>query len=131
MKKNEDAPLLSYDHSVTDQFADYNPKRLAEISLTSMIRTVAFMRNPRRGHDGQGRLKRVKYDSSAEGYSNYMAPMRMERIAQQTKLTDRDTDKIYTADLLRPSVDTYLTPEWDEYVPFPNSKSHDLWSGYY
>lgn len=93
------------------------------MSLAAMVRTVALMRNPRRGHDAQGKLKRVKFDSSAEGYSNYMAPMRMQRIAQQTAMTDRDTHKVYDdSKILRPAVDTYLTPEWDEFVPFPNSE---------
>jgi hypothetical protein len=70
-----------------------------------MIKFIAEMRNPRRGHDAQGRLKRIHLDSVAEGYANYMAPMRVKRI---------EDDK-----LLNPETDTYLTPTWDEFVPFP------------
>jgi hypothetical protein len=34
-----------------------------------------------------------------------------------------NTDDIYTDKILRPATDTFLTAEWDEMVPFPNSKS--------
>ena len=78
------------------------------------------MQNARRGHDTQGQLKKVRLDSSNEGYSNYMAPMRMQRIARQS-----NDPKTYTKDVLRPETVTYLTPEWDEFVPFPCSKSHE------
>lgn len=79
------------------------------------------MKNPRRGHDAQGRLKKVNLDWTAEGYSNFMAPMRMERIAEQVSLLpDNDPDKsVFTMDVLKPETDTYLTPSWDEMVPFP------------
>lgn len=110
--------LPSYQSSITDQYADYNPKNIAVLSLVAMIKTVAQMKNARRGHDTQGRVKKVRLDSSNEGYSNYMAPMRMQRIARQSNDTDTYTNKI-----LRPETDTYLTPEWDEFVPFPCSKS--------
>ena len=81
------------------------------------------MRNPRRGHDAQGRLKKVRIDASAEGYSNYMAPMRIARISEDVrKLKDQEeAQSIYTKDLLRPETDTYLSAEWNEMVPFPNT----------
>lgn len=85
-----------------------------------MIKFVAQMKNPRRGHDAQGKLKKIRLDSTPEGYANYMAPMRVSWIKEQTKrLKDKDADKIFTDDILRPEADTYLTPTWDEFVPFP------------
>jgi len=103
-----------------------------------MIKVFAQMRNARRGHDTQGRLKRVKLDASAEGYTNYMAPMRIQRISKEVELlkqqeiaaaekAGREPDltrfeDIYTKDILRPATETFLTAEWDEMVPFPNSK---------
>lgn len=79
------------------------------------------MKNPRRGHDAQGRLKKIHLDWTAEGYSNFMAPMRMDWIAEQVKRLprshpDKDT---FTNAVLKPETDTYLTPNWDEMVPFP------------
>lgn len=76
-KSPRDADFLNHTSSVTEQFADYDAKQLAAMSVTSMIKTIAQMKNPRRGHDAQGRLKKVNIDASAEGYSNFMAPMRV------------------------------------------------------
>jgi hypothetical protein len=116
-----DADFVDHKSSVTEQFADYDPKHLAAMSVTAMIKTVAQMKNARRGHDAQGRVKKVNLDSSAEGYSNFMAPMRITRISNQVKTIKENTDAIYTDDILRPATDTYLTAEWDEFVPFPNT----------
>lgn len=93
-----------------------------------MIKMVARMKNARRGHDAQGRVKKVRLDASAEGYTNYMAPMRIQAIAQKVDLLDDKTlaEEIYTSKLLKPEIETYLTAEWNEMVPFPNSKSRLL-----
>ena len=47
--------------------------------------------------------------------------MRMEWIAEQVEnLPANDVNKnIFTPEVLRPETDTYLTPNWDEMVPFP------------
>ena len=85
-----------------------------------MIKFIAQMKNPRRGHDAQGRLKKIHLDSTPEGYANYMAPMRVSWIKEQVKrLKHKEAEKIFTDDILRPETDTYLTPTWDEFVPFP------------
>lgn len=85
-----------------------------------MITFVAQMKNPRRGHDAQGRLKKIRLGSTREGYANYMAPMRVRWIKQQAKqLKRKEAKKIFTDDVLNPETDTYLTPTWDEFVPFP------------
>jgi hypothetical protein len=120
-KPLNDSDFLNHKSSVTEQFADYDPKRLSAMSVTGMIRTIAQMRNPRRGHDAQGHVKKVNLDDSSEGYSNYMAPMRVARISQQVDMIDGNTDDIYSKKILRPATDTYLTAEWDEFVPFPNT----------
>jgi len=114
-----DADFLNHKSSVTEQFADYDPKDLAAMSVTAMIKTIAQMKNARRGHDAQGHLKKVKIDSSDEGYSNFMAPMRIQRISRQVEMILGAEKEIYTDAILRPAVDTYLTAEWDEMVPFP------------
>lgn len=99
-----------------------------------MIKVLAQTKNLRPGHDAQGRLKKVNIDTSYEGYSNFMAPGRMRRIAAQVKASvdnakdktkaKEEADKVFTKDVLKPRTDTYLTPEWDEFVPFPTSKFH-------
>lgn len=106
--------------SLADKYGVFSPRRFATISLTSMIKFIAEMRNPRRGHDTQGFLKKIHLDSIAEGYANYMAPMRVRRIGEQSKLLDEKHAKlIFTDKPLNPETDTYLTPTWDEFVPFP------------
>ena len=46
--------------------------------------------------------------------------MRMEWIAEQVKhLPADEADSIFTPEVLSPETDTYLTPNWDEMVPFP------------
>lgn len=96
-----------------------------------MVKTVAQMRNLRRGHDAQGKLKKVNLDSSYEGYSNFMAPMRMKQIQTDVEyarkyLDGKGAENVFTKEVLKPATDTYLTPEWDEFVPFPTSKSQTL-----
>ena len=93
-----------------------------------MIKIFAQMRNARRGHDAQGRVKKVKLDASAEGYTNYMAPMRIQRISKQVDMLKdpKLAEEIYTSKVLKPETETFLTAEWDEMVPFPNRKPYSL-----
>jgi hypothetical protein len=127
----KDAKLVSYNHhsiteDFTEKFIDYNPRRMASESLTAMIKTIAQMKYPRRGHDAQGRLKKVNIESSTEGYSNYMAPMRIDWIAEKSKGLLPSAKKPYDKAILLPASDTYLTAEWDEMVPFPCSEFRPL-----
>ncbi|KAK5080999.1 hypothetical protein LTR05_008316 [Lithohypha guttulata] len=110
--------FLNHKSSATEMIADYDPKRIAAMSVPVMIKVIAQMKNPRRGHDAQGLLKKVRLDASSEGYSNFMAPMRIQRIAHESSGV---AGSIYTEKILKPATDTYLTPEWDEMVPFPNT----------
>ena len=98
------------------------------MGLASMIKAAAQMKNLRRGKDTQGYLKKINLDSSSEGYSNFMAPLRMKMVEADAKYARKhsnaqDVEKVFNKDILRPSTDTYVTPEWDEFVPFPTSKS--------
>jgi hypothetical protein len=95
-----------------------------------MIKVLAQLQNLRRGHDTQGVSKKVSIDASCVGYANYMAPMRLKEIELKVKeakkskgLTDEEVDAIFPSDIRKPATATYLTPEWDEMVPFPTSKS--------
>ena len=122
----KETDFLGHKSTPTDDFADYHPKRIAEVGVSAMIKIFAQMRNARRGHDAQGRVKKVKLDASSEGYTNYMAPMRIQRISRQVEMLNdpKLAAEIYTSKVLKPETETFLTAEWDEMVPFPNSKSH-------
>ncbi|KAM0812769.1 putative Prostaglandin G/H synthase 2/cyclooxygenase 2, pgh2/cox2 [Seiridium cardinale] len=112
--------FLTSQLSLADKYGVFSPRRFATLSLTSMIKFIAQMKNPRRGHDTQGRPKKIHLDSTFEGYANYMAPMRVSWIRKQVKsLEDKEAEEILTDDILKPGADTYLTPTWDEFVPFP------------
>jgi hypothetical protein len=119
--KEED--FVGHKFGATDSFADYQPKHIADVGVTAMIKVFAQMKNARRGNDTQGRVKRVRLDASAEGYTNYMAPMRIQRISKQVELLDdgKSAKEIYTHKLLKPETETFLTAQWDEMVPFPNT----------
>ncbi|KAL9064876.1 MAG: hypothetical protein Q9157_007672 [Trypethelium eluteriae] len=120
-KRAHEIEFLALQSNFAGKFGAYKPRRFAALALTSMVKFIAQMKNPRRGHDAQGRLKKVNLHWTAEGYSNFMAPMRIDRIAEQVKrLSPNDPDKnIFTMEVLKPETDTYLTPSWDEMVPFP------------
>lgn len=122
---------LTYQPSFTSKYAEYHPEHVAIMGLASMIKVAAQLKNLRRGNDTQGYLKKIKLDSSSEGYSNFMAPLRMKMVEADAKYARghsnaQDADKVFDKRILRPSTDTYLTPEWDEFVPFPTSKSTSL-----
>ena len=107
----------------------FNARDIASVGLTAMIKVLAQMKNLRRGHDTQGQLKIIKIDQAYEGYANFMAPGRMEEIRRVTKSTpeeERGKDGLAKKPdyILEPVSETYLTPEWDEMVPFPSSKSN-------
>ncbi|KAH7018578.1 putative prostaglandin G/H synthase 2/cyclooxygenase 2, pgh2/cox2 [Microdochium trichocladiopsis] len=114
--------FLTLQLSIADKYAVFSPRRFTPLSLTSMIKFIAQTKTTRRGHASQGRLKKIHIDPTVEGYANYMAPQRVAWIAEQVaQLDDKHlADRIFNDDrMLRPGVDTYLTPEWDEFVPFP------------
>ena len=133
-KSEEAKDDLTYSSSLSQSFVHFNPKETAVLGLTAMIKVLAQMKNLRRGHEAQGKLKRINIDQTYEGYANFMAPMRMKKIRydvehppkdEKTKkdlYSPDDLAKIFDTRVLKPSTDTFLTPEWDEMVPFPTSK---------
>ncbi|KAH7258995.1 heme peroxidase-domain-containing protein [Fusarium redolens] len=119
---------LNYCSSFAEAFSGYHPKHVAATGLVTMIKVLAQLQNLRRGHDTQGVSKKVSIDASCVGYANYMAPMRLKEIELKVKeakkskgLTDEEVDAIFPSDIRKPATATYLTPEWDEMVPFPTT----------
>ena len=132
---------LAYSSSLSGGQVHFNARKCAVLGLTAMIKMLGQLKNLRRGHDTQGKLKRIRVDQTSEGYANFMAPMRVEDIRREAKRQKTDavngliktntyqartweTKKdIFDDDVLKPQTDTYLTAEWDELIPFPTSTS--------
>ncbi|KAL8706501.1 MAG: hypothetical protein Q9201_000433 [Fulgogasparrea decipioides] len=142
---------LNYISSLSKGLVHFNPKDVALHGLTAMIKVTAQMKNLRRGHTSQGYLKRIEIDQTYEGYANFMAPERMQMIANDVKFAatrleqfqkephsdmpaeerkakemllnqqKKDAKKVFNKDVLKPKADTYLTAEWDEMIPFPTT----------
>ncbi|KAK2025349.1 linoleate diol synthase [Colletotrichum zoysiae] len=118
-KKNLES--LTKKLSIADKYAVFGPSRFTPLSQAQMIKFIALTRNTRRGPAAQGKLKRVHLEATAEGYANYMAPQRVEWIKNQAhKMKDHDkASLIFNKKVFQPKLDLYMTPAWDEYVPFP------------
>lgn len=113
---------LAYGSSLSQGLVDFNAKETAILGLTAMIKVLAQMKNLRRGHDTQGKLKKINIDQTYEGYANFMAPDRMEKIrCEVEKANTKAGNKIFDERILKPRTETYLTPEWDEMIPFPTT----------
>ncbi|KAM5363819.1 hypothetical protein ACJZ2D_011795 [Fusarium nematophilum] len=135
----DETDYLSYCSSFSEKFASYHPKHIAALSLVTMVKVLSQLKDLRRGHDTQGWPKRVNINPSYEGYSNYMAPMRMKEIELKVKKlrkkaqqhhhhhhgedewTDADLSKLFNTKVMKPPMATYMTPEWDEMIPFPST----------
>lgn len=61
---------LTYGCSLSQGLVDSNAKETAILGLTPMIKVLAQMKHLRRGHDTQGRLKKINIDQTYEGYAN-------------------------------------------------------------
>lgn len=77
---------LNYFSSLSTGMIHFNPKDVAKIGLTTMIKIMAQMKNLRRGHTSQGTIKKVEIESSNEGYANFMAPGRMQMIKNDVEM---------------------------------------------
>ncbi|WQF74989.1 Putative hem peroxidase superfamily, hem peroxidase, animal-type [Colletotrichum destructivum] len=113
--------FLTLQLSIADKYAVFSPRDFIPLSQAQMIKFIALTRNTRRGPAAQGELKRVHLEATAEGYANYMAPERVEWIKEQVdKLEDQtEASRIFNDKIFVAGFDTFLTPSWDEYVPFP------------
>ncbi|CCF37413.1 linoleate diol synthase [Colletotrichum higginsianum] len=113
--------FLTLQLSIADKYAVFSPRDFIPLSQAQMIKFIALTRNTRRGPAAQGELKRVHLEATAEGYANYMAPERVEWIKEQVdKLEDqKEASRIFNDKIFVAGFDTFLTPSWDEYVPFP------------
>ncbi|KAJ4243864.1 hypothetical protein NW762_014745 [Fusarium torreyae] len=119
---------LNYCSSFAEAFSEYHPKHVAATSLVTMVKVLAQLQNLRRGHDTQGVSKKISVDASHVGYANYMAPMRLQEIKRKIEkakenrgYSNDEIDDIFPSSIRKPATATYLTPEWDEMVPFPTT----------
>ena len=79
-KAEEKRPHLSYVSSLSAGIIDFNPKDIATHGLTAMVKVMAQTKDLRRGHDSQGKVKRIEIDQTSEGYANFMGPGRVQEI---------------------------------------------------
>ena len=132
---------LAYSSCLSGGQVHFNARKSAVLGLTAMIKVLGQLKNLRRGQDAQGKLKSIGVDQTSEGYANFMAPMRVEDIRREAKRQKTDEVNgpirantyqakeweikrdIFGDDVLKPQIDTYLTAEWDEMIPFPTSTS--------
>ena len=61
-----------------------------------MIKVLGQLKNLRRSHDTQGKLKRIRVDQTSEGYANFMALMRDIRREAKRQRTDEVNGLIKT-----------------------------------
>jgi hypothetical protein len=117
----DEVEILTSQSSFVEKFKAFLPTSFSVLALSEMVKFIARMQNARRGPAAQGQLKKISLDYTAEGYSNFMAAGRMDWIAGQVeRLPEHDQNKdIFTPEVLKPASDIYLTPSWDEMVPFP------------
>ena len=94
-----------------------------------MFALLSCMRNLRQGHDRQGKLKEVDNNPSYRNLNDYYAPDDVKSWTEQLKAQEQRTEKdptrgqrVWESFDTKPGPTTYLTPEWDETIPFPNSK---------
>ncbi|KAK1977598.1 linoleate diol synthase [Colletotrichum cereale] len=113
--------FLTLQLSIADKYAVFSPRRFTPLSQAQMIKFISLTRNTRRGPAAQGELKHVHLEPTAEGYATYMAPERVKWIKKQCdELMDRKkASRIFNDNIFLPGFDAFLTPAWDEYVPFP------------
>ncbi|EGX44212.1 hypothetical protein AOL_s00210g1 [Orbilia oligospora ATCC 24927] len=111
---------LSYTGGFSEDILSLSAKHIPIIGLAAMFKTLGRMKYLRQGHDSQGRLKSVNNNPSYGHLANRMAPKVFK--ATMGKLKERaQKEKSGESFDTAPESYTYLTPEWDETMPFPNT----------
>ncbi|KAK6537517.1 hypothetical protein TWF694_011700 [Orbilia ellipsospora] len=111
---------LAYDGGFSRDMLNFDGRDIPVVGLGVMFKILGQLKYLRQGHDSQGRLKTVNNSPSYGHLANRMAPkdfrdtMAALRARAQTKNTGESFDTT-------PDSYTYLTPEWDETLPFPNT----------
>ena len=82
-----------------------------------------------------GRMNQIAYDAT-NAKAEYEAELKKEAGLTAAQKKDnaavkefkekrvQDAAKVWSPKILKPANETYLSPEWDEMVPFPSSKSY-------
>ncbi|EPS36543.1 hypothetical protein H072_9903 [Dactylellina haptotyla CBS 200.50] len=111
---------LAYDGGFSRDILNFDGRNIPVVGLGVMFKVLGRLRLLRQGHDSQGRLKTVNNSPSYGHLANRMdgqdfkATMRKLRARAQDDKTGESFDTT-------PESYTYLTPEWDETMPFPNT----------
>jgi len=120
---------LSFCSGFSHDALSLEAKYIPVIGLSSVFKVLGQMKWLRQGHDSQGRLKVVNNSPSYKNIANRMAPRDIKEILPKLRAKAEEEndkhkgDKDYIAESFdtQPESSTYLTPEWDETLPFPNT----------
>ncbi|KAK6343416.1 hypothetical protein TWF730_011005 [Orbilia blumenaviensis] len=117
---NDVKTYLSYTGGFSEDILSLSAKHIPIVGLAAMFKTLGRMKYLRQGHDSQGRLKSVNNNPSYGHLANRMAPKVFKANMAKLKVRARETGGKESFDTA-PESYTYLTPEWDETMPFPNT----------
>lgn len=110
-------PYLPYGHGLSEGvFVTLKNLDMRKISLwciTSMITVLAQLQNLQPAPGTQGTVKRINIIQK-DNIANYMSPKKRREI--EKKMDEAGAKDLSPREI---KVRTYLTPEWDEMVPYP------------
>ncbi|KAF3904876.1 hypothetical protein ABW20_dc0106815 [Dactylellina cionopaga] len=112
---------LAYSGGFARDILKFEARNIPVIGLSVMFKVMGQMKLLRQGHDSQGRLKMVNNNPSYGHLANRMAPKIFKATVGELRERAKKNNTGESFDT-PPESYTYLTPEWDETMPFPNSK---------
>ncbi|KAF3937371.1 hypothetical protein ABW19_dt0205244 [Dactylella cylindrospora] len=120
---------LAYAGGFSRDILKFEVKNIPIIGLAVMFKVMGQMNLLRQGHDSQGRLKSINNSPSYGNLANRIAPkdlklkmVDLRKRAQDEKNANKGNPSyIFESFDTQPESYTYLTPEWDETMPFPNT----------
>ncbi|KAF3908286.1 hypothetical protein AA313_de0206127 [Arthrobotrys entomopaga] len=111
---------LAYEGGFSREILNFDGRDIPVVGLGVMFKILGQLKYLRQGHDSQGRLKTVNNSPSYGHLANRMSPRDFR--ATMTGLRQRaETNNTGESFDRAPDSYTYLTPEWDETLPFPNT----------
>ncbi|KAF3903067.1 hypothetical protein ABW21_db0201283 [Orbilia brochopaga] len=111
---------LAYSSGFSRDILNLEAQKIPVVGLGTMFKVMGQMKLLRQGHDSQGRLKAVNNSPSYGNLANRLAPSKFRVALGQLQERARKENTGESFDT-QPESYTYMTPEWDETMPFPNT----------
>ncbi|KAK6346772.1 hypothetical protein TWF696_006881 [Orbilia brochopaga] len=111
---------LAYSSSFSRDILSFEAQKIPVVGLGVMFKVMGQMKFLRQGHDSQGRLKAVNNSPSYGNLANRLAPSKFRAALASLRERARKENTGESFDT-QPESYTYMTPEWDETMPFPNT----------